>query len=52
MADETLRKAAIALNTGGAQSWAHLRVTVGKYPVLLDPAGRCLPHGDDRQAAA
>ena len=38
-ADETLRKAAIALNTGGAQSWAHLRVTVGKYPVLLTPEG-------------
>jgi hypothetical protein len=38
-ADETLRKAAIALNTGGAQSWAHLRVAVSRYPVLLTPEG-------------
>jgi hypothetical protein len=38
-ADKTLRKAAIALNIGGAQSWAYLCATVDKYPVLLTPEG-------------
>lgn len=38
-ADETLRKAAAALNIGGAQSRARLRAAVAQYPVLLTAAG-------------